>query len=173
MKSDFSYKKQYDWIPNLRFSTFLRVGVKLPFVCTYNSEPMGELDKCLHYYQCHSHNCAKISKNQTLAHSVLFCVVSSLLCPIAHMARIVLSNKTENAQLFRIFLPICEVESWRKKASGRLAKTVRHETIRRVRAYQISHLISLLRLFITYTLGRHPDVQLQRKTWFWENGLWE
>ena len=115
MKSDFSYKKQYDWISNLRFSTFLRVGVKLPFVCTYNLEPMGELDKCLHYYQCHSHNCAKISKNQTLAHSLLFCVVSSLLCPIAHMARIVLSNKTESEQLFRIFYPFVKQKADVKK----------------------------------------------------------
>ena len=100
---------------NSTFFNFLRVGVKLPFVCTYNSEPMGELDKCLHYYQCHSHNCAKISKNQTLAHSLLFCVVSSLLCPIAHMARIVLSNKTESEQLFRIFYPFVKQKADVKK----------------------------------------------------------
>ena len=108
-----------------------------------------------------------------LAHSVLFCVVSSLLCPIAHMARIVFVKQDWKCATVQNFLPICEAESWRKKASGRLAKTVRHETIRRVRAYQISHLISLLRLFITYTLGRHPDVQLEKYFWFLIHGYWK
>ena len=50
-----------------------------------------------------------------LAHSVLFCVVSSLLCPIAHMARIVLSNKTESEQLFRIFYPFVKQKADVKK----------------------------------------------------------